>query len=88
MLPVNVELKNKTVLVTGAAGFIGANLVQELLRTVEPVKVVGLDNCNDYYDVSLKEYRLAEIHKLAAAHPWRTRRWWKPCLRSISPLWW
>lgn len=69
MLPVNVELKNKTILVTGAAGFIGANLVMELLRTVEPIEIVGLDNCNDYYDVSLKEFRLGEIEKLAGAHP-------------------
>ena len=69
MLIPNVDLKNKTILVTGAAGFIGSNLVMELLRTVPGVRVVGLDNMNDYYDVSIKEYRLAEIHKLAAAHP-------------------
>ena len=69
MLKPNVELKNKTILVTGAAGFIGANLVLELLRTVESVTIVGLDNVNDYYDVSIKEYRLAEIEKEAAAHP-------------------
>ena len=65
----NVELKNKTILVTGAAGFIGSNLVMELLKTVEPVTIVGLDNMNDYYDVSIKDYRLAEINKLAAEHP-------------------
>ena len=64
-----VELKNKTVLVTGAAGFIGANLVMELMRSVEPVTVIGLDNLNDYYDVSIKEYRLAQIEKTAAEHP-------------------
>ena len=69
MLTPNVQLKNKTVLVTGAAGFIGANLVLELLRTVEPVTVIGLDNMNDYYDVALKDYRLAQIEKLAAEHP-------------------
>ena len=69
MLIPNVDLKNKTILVTGAAGFIGSNLVMELLRTVPGVRVVGLDNMNDYYDVSIKEYRLAEIDKLAAAHP-------------------
>ncbi len=66
MLTPNVDLKNKTILVTGAAGFIGSNLVMELLKTVNPVTVVGLDNMNDYYDVSIKEYRLAEIDKLAA----------------------
>ena len=66
MLTPNIDLKNKTILVTGAAGFIGSNLVMELLKTVSPVTVVGLDNMNDYYDVSIKEYRLAEIDKLAA----------------------
>ena len=65
----NVDLKNKTILVTGAAGFIGSNLVLELLKTVEPVTVIGLDNMNDYYDVSIKEYRLAQIEKEADLHP-------------------
>lgn len=69
MLPYNVELKNKTILVTGAAGFIGSNLVMELLKTVEPVTIIGLDNMNDYYDVSIKDYRLEQIDKLAAEHP-------------------
>ena len=66
MLTPNVELNHKTILVTGAAGFIGSNLVMELLRTLESVHIVGLDNMNDYYDVSIKEYRLGEIEKLAA----------------------
>ena len=69
MLTPNVNLENKTLLVTGAAGFIGANLVMELLRTVKGVRIVGLDNMNDYYDVSIKEYRLAEIQKVADSHP-------------------
>ena len=70
MLNPNVNLENKTLLVTGAAGFIGANLVMELLRTVKGVKIVGLDNMNDYYDVSIKEYRLLEIEKLAEEGSW------------------
>jgi len=69
MLTPNVNLTSKTILVTGAAGFIGSNLVMELLRTVENVTIVGLDNMNDYYDVSIKEYRLQEIDKLAATKP-------------------
>lgn len=60
MLAKNVELKNKTVLVTGAAGFIGSNLVLELLKSEEAVNIIGIDNLNDYYDVSLKEYRLEQ----------------------------
>ena len=57
---------NKTFLITGAAGFIGANLVTELINTNEPMTLIGLDNMNDYYDVSLKEYRLDVIEKLAS----------------------
>ena len=51
----------QTILVTGAAGFIGSNLVMELLRSLSPVQIIGLDNMNDYYDVSIKEYRLEQI---------------------------
>lgn len=69
MLAQNVNLNGKTVLVTGAAGFIGSNLVTELMKTVDSIKIVGIDNMNDYYDVSIKEYRLREIEKLAAEKP-------------------
>ena len=70
----NVVLTNKVILVTGAAGFIGSNLVMELLKEVHPVHIIGIDNMNDYYDVSIKEYRLKQIEGLAAEHPdssWR-----------------
>lgn len=56
-----VELKNKTVFVTGVAGFIGSNLAKRLFNDVEGIKVVGIDNMNDYYDVRLKEARLEEL---------------------------
>ena len=65
----NVVLTNKVILVTGAAGFIGSNLVMELLKEVNPVHIIGIDNMNDYYDVSIKEYRLKQIENLAAEHP-------------------
>ena len=57
------------VLVTGSAGFIGANLVLRLLDSKEPVSIVGLDNVNSYYDPSLKEYRLGLIEEKAKKHP-------------------
>ena len=64
-----IDLKNKTVFVTGAAGFIGSNLVLKLLDTVSPVTIVGMDNLNDYYDVSIKNWRLDQIQASAAKHP-------------------
>ena len=69
-----VDLVNKTILVTGSAGFIGSNLVLRLMETSEPITIVGLDNVNDYYDVSLKEYRLRLIEEAAQKKPnvtWR-----------------
>lgn len=77
----NVRLKNNTILVTGAIGFIGANLVMELFRQIDSVYVIGIDNMNDYYDVSIKEYRLKQIEKLAEEHPEST---WKFIKGSIS----
>ena len=56
-----INLENKTILVTGATGFIGANLVLKLLHDVSCINIVGIDNMNDYYDVGIKEWRLEEI---------------------------
>lgn len=63
MLKCNVELKNKTILITGIAGFIGYNLAKQLFNTIEGVKIIGIDNMNSYYDVSLKEFRLADLNQ-------------------------
>ncbi len=63
MLPPNIDLSSKTILVTGAAGFIGANLVKRLLKDFPKARIVGIDNLNDYYDVRLKEERLKEIEE-------------------------
>lgn len=57
------------VLATGTAGFIGSNLVERLLCTESPIEIIGLDSANDYYDVTLKEYRLKRLESLAAQHP-------------------
>lgn len=56
-----ISLENKKVLVTGAAGFIGAALSKKLLNEVKDITVIGIDNMNDYYDVSIKEYRLNQL---------------------------
>lgn len=77
----NVSLENKVILVTGAAGFIGSNLVMELLREVHPVHIVGIDNMNDYYDVSIKEYRLNQIEELVGKQKSST---WKFIKGSIA----
>ncbi len=72
MLELNTSLSNRTILITGAAGFIGSNLVLELLRTQSSIKIIGIDNMNDYYDVSIKNYRLSEIETEAKNHPGST----------------
>lgn len=62
-----MNLNNKTILVTGSPGFIGANLVMRLLHDLSSGHIISFDNMNDYYDVSLKEYRLSEIRKIASS---------------------
>lgn len=64
----NINLKNKTIFITGSAGFIGSNLILELLKTQSPINIIGIDNLNDYYDVKIKEWRLEEIEKCLDNH--------------------
>ena len=64
MVDYNVNLEGKTVLVTGAAGFIGSNLVKRLFHDVKDIKVIGIDSITDYYDVNIKYERLKEIEAL------------------------
>ena len=63
MLNSNIDIENKTILLTGAAGFIGANLTMRLMQDYPSAKIVGIDNMNDYYDPALKEFRLEQIAK-------------------------
>ena len=76
-----IDLLNKKIFITGAAGFIGANLVLELFRSVPSVHIIGIDNMNPYYDVSIKEYRLRQIEDLAAEH---TEASWRFIKGSIA----
>ena len=62
-------IQDATILITGAAGFIGSNLALELLRSNSPVQIIGIDNMNDYYDVSIKEYRLEKIKSMSESRP-------------------
>ena len=64
MVTYNVNLEGKTVLVTGAAGFIGSNLVKRLFKDINNIKVIGIDSITDYYDVNIKYERLKEIEVL------------------------
>ena len=76
-----IPINENNILITGAAGFIGSNLVLELLRTASPVHIVGIDNMNPYYDVSIKEYRLDQIKSMADSRPEST---WTFIKGSIS----
>ena len=64
MVQYNIDLTGKTILVTGAAGFIGSNLVKRLFNDVENIKVIGIDSITDYYDVNIKFERLKEIEAM------------------------
>ena len=77
----HIDLKNKKIFITGAAGFIGAYLVMDLLESVTPVTIIGIDNMTDYYDVTIKEYRLKKIEEKAKAHPEAS---WKLIKADIS----
>jgi len=65
MLPININVENKTILITGAAGFIGANLCKELLSTVKGANIISIDVMSDYYDLSIKEWRLEKLEQLS-----------------------
>lgn len=74
---VNNNTNKKSILVTGAAGFIGSNLVKKIIETMDDVLLIGIDNMNDYYDVSLKEYHLRQIEEAAKKNPLVTWRFVK-----------
>ena len=74
-------MENKTILITGTSGFIGSNLVLELLKTYSSVNIIGIDNMNEYYDVKIKEWRLNEIEKEIKNH---SKSSWKFIKGSIS----
>lgn len=77
----HISLENKRILITGAAGFIGFYLVKEIMKTVSPVEIIGIDNMNAYYDVSIKQYRLREIEKEISKCPQSS---WKFIKADIS----
>ena len=74
---VNNNTNKKSILVTGAAWFIGSNLVKIIIETMDDVLLIGIDNMNDYYDVSLKEYHLRQIEEAAKKNPLVTWRFVK-----------
>lgn len=76
----NINLENKVILITGVAGFIGANLARELMKLIPLVKIIGIDNMNSYYDVTLKKYRLKQIEEASI----KTSTFWRFIEGSIA----
>ena len=89
MVSFNVSLEGKTVLVTGAAGFIGSNLVKRLFNDVPGIRIIGIDSLNNYYDVNIKFERLQQLNDLAAKlHPGKDERekYWKFVKGNIADM--
>ena len=89
MVSYNVSLEGKTVLVTGAAGFIGSNLVKRLFNDVPGIRIIGIDSLNNYYDVNIKFERLQQLNDLAAKlHPGKDERekYWKFVKGNIADM--
>lgn len=82
----HIDLKNKTIFITGSAGFIGSNLIIELLQTQSPVNIVGLDNMNDYYDINIKKWRLSEIENCLLKHPDSNYKFYKEDLANKTAI--
>ena len=75
MVNYNINLEGKTVLVTGAAGFIGSNLVKRLFHDVQNIKVIGIDSITDYYDVNIKYERLKTLSDSPLKREGRNQEW-------------
>ena len=84
MVEYNINLEGKTVLITGAAGFIGSNLVKRILKDVKRVRVIGIDSITDYYDVNIKAERLREIDSLVSCQAEGNKQEWMFVKGSIA----
>ena len=84
MVEYNINLEGKTVLITGAAGFIGSNLVKRILKDVKRVRVIGIDSITDYYDVNIKAERLREIDSLVSCQAEGDKQEWVFVKGSIA----
>ena len=84
MVEYNINLEGKTVLITGAAGFIGSNLVKRILKDVKRIRVIGIDSITDYYDVNIKAERLREIDSLVSCQAEGNKQEWMFVKGSIA----